>query len=85
MTACFVDEYAAAGVSAEEPCKPSMEATLIITPLEELSGCPGLFIVGEQLSTGSAALRGVLTWSLDGLAAPFVVTHISDTAMSRGY
>lgn len=60
MTACFVDEYAAAGVSAEEPSKPSIEATLIITPLEELSGCPGLFVVSEQLATGSAVLRAFI-------------------------
>jgi hypothetical protein len=80
-----VDEYAADGVSAGVPSKPSMEATLIITPLEELSGCPGLFTGCEQLPTGLGTMRSILTWSPDSLAEPFVVTQISDIAMFRGY
>lgn len=44
MTACLEDEYAAAGVSAVVPNKPSIEATLMMTPFEELNGCPGLII-----------------------------------------
>lgn len=36
MTACFDAEYAEAGVWAEEPTIPRIEATLIITPFDEL-------------------------------------------------